>query len=113
MYPRERKGTRFLGRVSARRVGTTSKNSLVALRTAKRLQMSSQRDHFPQHAKAVAEKTNFTAFGMVPPRWNFADPQTGPMREIKQLDVEGEAFDARRFKNRSEHLEAKRFKYAF
>jgi hypothetical protein len=74
--------------------------------------MSAQRDHFAQHAQAVAQKTNFTAFSVVPTHWNFANPQTGPMREIKQLDVEREAFDPRRFKNRSARLEAKRFKSA-
>ena len=35
-----------------------------------------------------------------------------PMREIKQLHIEREAFDLRRFKNRSARLEAKRFKSA-
>src|SRR5205814_5722037 len=74
--------------------------------------MSSQRDHLAQHAQTVAEKANFTALSVVPTHWNFADPQTGPMREIKQLDVEREAFDPRRFKNRSARLQAKRFKSA-
>src|SRR6478752_7446155 len=71
-----------------------------------------QRDHLAQHAQAVAEKTDLAAFGMVPTHWNFADPQPGPMRAIKQLHVECEAFDVRRFKNRSARLETKRFKSA-
>src|SRR5206468_8936577 len=74
--------------------------------------MSSQRDHLAQHAQTVAEKANFAALSVVPTHWNFADPQTGPMREMKQLHVEREAFNPRRFKNRSAHLEAKRFKSA-
>src|SRR5882757_11119004 len=74
--------------------------------------MSAQRDHFAQHSQAVAQKTNFASFSVVPTHWNFANPQTGPMREIKQLDVEREAFDPRRFKNWSARLEAKRFKSA-
>jgi hypothetical protein len=65
-----------------------------------------------QHAQTVSEKTNFTAFGMVPPHGNLAKPQTGPMRKIKHLHVEREAFDPRRFQNRSARLEAKRFKAA-
>src|SRR6185503_16287542 len=44
-----------------------------------------QRDHFPQHTQAVAEKTHFAARGMIPTHWNFANLQTGPMRAIKQL----------------------------
>src|SRR5512132_2962238 len=88
------------------------KHFCVALRAAKRLQMSAQRDHFAQHAQTVAQKANFAALSVVPRHWNFANPQIGPMREIKQLDVEREAFDPRRFKNRSAHLEAKRFKSA-
>src|SRR6266550_1545532 len=71
-----------------------------------------ERDHFAQHAQAVAQKTNFAAFSVVPTHWNFANPQTGPIREIKQLHVEREAFDPRRFKNRSARLEAKRSKSA-
>jgi L-ascorbate metabolism protein UlaG (beta-lactamase superfamily) len=74
--------------------------------------VSAQHDHFPQHAQAVAEKPNFAALCMVPMHWNFANPQTAPMREIKQLYIEREAFDPRRFKNRSARLEAKRFKSA-
>src|SRR5262249_4578910 len=57
-------------------------------------------------------ETNFTALGMVPAHWNFANPQTCPTREIKQLNVEGETFDPRRFKNRSAYFEAKCFKSA-
>src|SRR5215471_18166014 len=49
---------------------------------------------------------------MVPTNWNFPNPQTGSMREIKQLHVECETVDPRRFKNRSARLEAKRFKSA-
>ena len=71
-----------------------------------------QRDHFAQHAQTVAQKANFAALSVVPTHWNFANPQTGPMREIQQLHVEREAFDPRRFKNRSACLQAKRFKSA-
>src|SRR5205823_4853000 len=74
--------------------------------------MSAQRDHFPQHAQTVAQKANFAALSMVPTHWNFANSQTGPMREIQQLHVECEAFDPRCFKNRSARLQAKRFKSA-
>jgi len=74
--------------------------------------MSAQRDHFAQHAQTVAQKTNFAALSVVPTHWNFANPQIGPMREIKQLHVEREALDPRRFKNRSACLQAKRFKSA-
>src|SRR6516165_4452797 len=49
---------------------------------------------------------------MIPPHRNLANPQTGPTREIKQLHVKCEAFDPRRFKNRSACLEAKRFESA-
>jgi hypothetical protein len=42
--------------------------------------MSPQRDHFAQHSQTVAEKTNFTAFSVVPTHWNFADPQTSAVR---------------------------------
>src|SRR4029453_1156912 len=86
-----------------------------ALRTTRstwRLRSRAQRNHLPQHAKAVAEKANFTAFGMVPTHWNFANPQTRSMREIEQLHVECEAVDPRRFKNRPARLKAKRFKSA-
>src|SRR6188472_4804623 len=47
---------------------------------------------------------------MIPTHWNFANLQTGPMRAIKQLHIEREAFDLRFFKNRPARLETKRFK---
>src|SRR4029077_6461194 len=84
--------------------GPTDKMSVLLTRA--------QRDHFAKHAQAVAEKADFAALGMVPSHWNFANLQTGPMRAIKQLHVEREAFDPRRFKNRTARLEAKRFKSA-
>src|SRR6476646_192364 len=49
---------------------------------------------------------------MIPTHWNFSNPQTGPMRAIKQFHVEREAFDLRRFKNRPARFKAKRFKSA-
>ena len=36
---------------------------------------------------------------MIPTHWNFANLQTGPMRAIKQLHIEREAFDLRFFKS--------------
>src|SRR5438045_7944200 len=90
----------------------SGKHLCVALRAAKQLRMNAQRDHLAQHAQAVAEKINFAAFGVVPTHWNFAHPQTSPTSKIKQLHVEREAFDPRRFKNRSARLKAKRFKSA-
>src|SRR4029077_12992715 len=76
------------------------------------LSTRAQRDHFAQHAQTVAEKANFAALSVVPAHWNLANTQTGLMRAIKQLHVEREAFDSRRFKNRSARLEAKRFESA-
>jgi hypothetical protein len=58
-----------------------------------------QRDHLAQHAQAVAEKTNFASFRVIPAHWNFANSQTGAVREKEQLHVEREAIDPRLFKN--------------
>src|SRR5262245_61629136 len=105
------------GRVSFKRLSVEPLKGVVPLQrfnasTVQRVSLRPQRDHFAQHAQTIAKETYFAAFGMVPTHWNFADPQTGSMREIKQLHVECEAVDPRRFNNRSARLEAKRFKSA-
>jgi hypothetical protein len=58
------------------------------------------------------EKTDFAAFSVVPSDRNFADAQSGALREIKQLDVEGESIDARGFQDRAANVEAKRLETA-
>jgi len=90
-------------RISQRIRTTRSTREIMRLRAAKSLRAT---------CADCRAKANFAALSMVPTHWNFANPQTGPMREIKQLDVEREAFDPRRFKNRSARLEAKCFKSA-
>ena len=132
MSAQERKGTQPGGSASPKTISIAEGQKFCSERTASKIRRQNrvvsqrvednafhpgsraraQRDHLAQHAQAVAEKTNFAAFGMVPTHWNFANPQTGPMRAIKQLHVEREAFDLRRFKNRSARLETKRFKSA-
>jgi hypothetical protein len=44
---------------------------------------------------------------VIPPHGNFANPQTGSTREIKQLYIEREAFDPRRLKNGAACLKTK------
>jgi len=66
-----------------------------ALRTAKRLQTHSQRNHFAQHAQAVFEKADFASFSVIPPHRNFPNPQSGTVREEKQFDIECKAVDPR------------------
>jgi hypothetical protein len=49
---------------------------------------------------------------VIPSHGNFADPKTLTLRPIKQLDIEREAIDPSRFKNRSGRIEAKGFESA-
>ena len=55
--------------------------------------MHPHRDHFVQHSEAVVEKAHLTSCRIIPAHGNFADAQSGTLREIKQLDVEGKAID--------------------
>src|SRR6266550_1382241 len=68
-----------------------------------------QRHHFAQHAQAIVNEIDFAPLGMVPAHGNFADAQSGALREIKQLHIEGEAVDASGFENRPTNIEAERF----
>ena len=49
---------------------------------------------------------------MVPADWNFTDAQTSALRQIKQLHVERETLDSRRFEDRPARVEAKGFESA-
>ncbi len=69
----------------------------------------SQRDHFAQHAQAIVNEIDLASLCMVPAHGNFADAQSGALREIKQLDIEGEAVDVSGFENRATNIEAERF----
>src|SRR6266699_1781975 len=55
------------------------------------------------------EKTDFAAFGVVPPHRNLPDAQSSALREKKQLDVEGETIDASDLQDRAANIETKRF----
>src|SRR5687767_14153704 len=55
---------------------------------------------FTQHFETVAEEADLAAFVVVPANRHFAEPQPGAIREIKQLDVEPESIDSRRFNQR-------------
>jgi len=55
---------------------------------------------------------NLTAFGVIPADRHFAQPQTGPIREKKQLNIEREPRNARFLKDRPANVEAKRFESA-
>ena len=106
----DRRRPKILSEALLRKSGDKSALTNALRTTRSTLDMTrAQHDHFPQHAQAVAEKTT-----LLPLAWfhrtGTADPETGPMREIKQLHVECETFDPRRFKDRSTRLEAKRFK---
>jgi hypothetical protein len=72
----------------------------------------SQRDHFAQHSQAVAKKTNFASFGVIPADWNFPNAQSGALGDKKQLDVERETIDPRCLQNRSADVEPKRLESA-
>src|SRR5467141_4178377 len=67
----------------------------------------SQRDHFTQHSQAIAKKTNFTTFSVIPAHRNFTDSQSGMLREIKQFDIEGEPVEAGGLQNWAAHIETK------
>src|SRR5262245_25736442 len=108
---RKKSCSSLCSRVSVRRAPGRQEFPL-GLRTAKRLLTCAQHDHFAQHRQAIPEKANFATLGMVPLHWNLANPQTDPTRQKKQLNIEREAFDPRRFKNRPAHFEAKRFESA-
>src|SRR6266536_1641577 len=71
-----------------------------------------QRDHFPQHPQAVAEKTNFASLSVIPAHGNLPDSQAGTLREIKQLNIESETLDTRCLQDRPANIEAKRLEPA-
>src|ERR1041385_320128 len=96
----------FCSRVSVRRVTHVLKALRHSLRTAKRLQARSQRDHFPQHPQAVAEKADFASFSVIPPNRNLPNPQPGAVRKKKQFNVERKAVDTCRFQNRLTNIQA-------
>src|SRR5439155_9248916 len=73
---------------------------------------TSQRDHLAQHPQAILHERDFASFRVVPAHRNFAQAQTGTLREIKQLNIESKAIDPRGFENRAANIETKRFKSA-
>jgi hypothetical protein len=52
-----------------------------------------QRRNLPQHAQAVLKEANLASFLMIPPHRYLAQAQTRVMREIKQLNIEGESIE--------------------
>src|SRR5438105_15329471 len=67
----------------------------------------SQRDHFTQHSQAVAKKTNFASFSVIPAHRNLTDSQSGMLREIKQFDIERKSVKAGGLQNWAAHIETK------
>jgi hypothetical protein len=57
-------------------------------------------------------KPHLAAFMMIPPHWNFPEPQSRSLREQKQLHVKAKADDFRGFDNWSTRFHAKRFEAA-
>ena len=49
---------------------------------------------------------------MIPAHRNFAQSQSGSLRQIEQFDVESETFDARGLENRSARIEPERLESA-
>jgi hypothetical protein len=72
------------------------------------LRSRSQRDHFSQHPQAIAKKTNFASFSVIPADGNFSNAQSGAVRKKKQLDVKRETIQARRLQNWPTNVESKR-----
>jgi hypothetical protein len=71
-----------------------------------------KRNHFSQHPQAIVKEADFAALRVVPADRNFAGAQSGAVRQIKQLDIEGKTVDASGFDNRPTNVEAERFETA-
>src|SRR3979411_1320661 len=67
----------------------------------------SQRDDFTQHSHAIAKKTNFASFSVIPAHRNFTDSQSGMLREITQCDLQRESVKAGGLQNWPTHSETK------
>src|SRR5439155_26990283 len=74
--------------------------------------LQSQRDYFAQHARAVVNHLDRAAFGMVPTRRNFAQPQCSAMGEKKKFDIKREPNRMRLFQNWPANIEPKGFETA-
>ena len=73
----------------------------------RRLRARSHRDDFPQHPQAIAKKTDFASFSVVPADRNFPNAQPSAMREKKQLNIERKTIHMRRLQNRPANIELK------
>src|SRR4030095_13076932 len=78
---------------------------LVAERAAS-LQARTQCDYLAQHPQTIMKEAHLAPFGMVPAHWNFPDPQSGAVCQIKQLDIKSETVDVSGFDNWAANIEA-------